>query len=115
MSTCNDFTAKTVKEKIKRLVSENARMITDGYSTYKSLAKEFQNMNVEKVPSKEAHIKLPWVHIAIGNAKKVLQGIHQHTKREYIQNYLDEFCYKLNRRYYENGIFDRILVASLLN
>ena len=115
MSICDDFTAKTAKEKIKRLVSENARMITDGYSTYKSLAKEFQNMNVEKVPSKEAHIKLPWVHIAIGNAKKVLQGIHQHTKREYIQNYLDEFCYKLNRRYYENEIFDRILVASLLN
>ena len=47
-------------------------------------------MVAEKVPSKQAHIQLPWVHTAIGNAKKVLQGIHQHVKPEYLQNYLDE-------------------------
>ncbi|MEN7548167.1 IS1595 family transposase, partial [Rapidithrix thailandica] len=42
------------------------------------------------------------------------QGIYQQTRTEYLQNYLDEFCYKLNRRYFENNIFDRILVACTL-
>ncbi|MFT5619383.1 MAG: hypothetical protein ACI85I_002626, partial [Arenicella sp.] len=51
---------------------------------------------------------------AIGNAKKVLKGIHQQTQPEYLQNYLDEFCYKLNRRYFGNDIFDRILIACTL-
>ena len=113
MAVCADFTVETARDTIKRHMAKNAKMITDGYSTYQSLAAEFE-MDVKKVPSKQAHIKLPWVHTAIGNAKKVLQGIYQHTQPEYLQNYLDEFCYKLNRRYFENDIFYRILVACTL-
>ena len=113
MTVCADFTVETARNTIKRHVAQNAKMITDGYSTYQSLAGEFE-MDVENVPSKQAHIKLPWVHTAIGNAKKVLQGIYQHTRTEYLQNYLDEFCYKLNRRYFGNDIFGRILVACTL-
>ncbi|UZR99114.1 IS1595 family transposase [Chondrinema litorale] len=112
-AVCADFTVETARNTITRHVAQNAKMITDGYSTYQSLAGEFA-MDVEKVPSKQAHIKLPWVHTAIGNAKKVLQGIYQHTRPGYLQNYLDEFCYKLNRRYFENDIFDRILIACTL-
>jgi hypothetical protein len=114
MVVCPDFTVGTARETIKKNVAKSAKMITDGYSTYQSLAKEFEGMDVEKTPSKEAHIKLPWVHTAIGNAKKVLQGIYQHTKPEYLQSYLDEFCYKLNRRYFGNDIFGRILIACTL-
>jgi hypothetical protein len=115
MSVYNDFTVETAKNIITKHIAKNTKMITDGYSTYKSLAKEFKNMDVEKTPSKQAHIKLPWVHTAIGNAKKVLQEIHQHIKPEYLQNYLDEFCYKLNRRCFDYGIFDRVLVACTLS
>ncbi|MBK5261321.1 MAG: IS1595 family transposase, partial [Peptostreptococcaceae bacterium] len=28
------------------------------------------------------------------------------------QGYLDEFCYKFNRRYFGERIFDRLLLAS---
>jgi len=111
MNVCHDFSAVTAKNIIQKHVQTNARMVTDGYSTYQKLQKEFENMDVEKIPSKQAHVKLPWVHTAIGNAKNVLKGIHQQAKTEYLQNYLDEFCYKLNRRYFENNIFERVLIA----
>lgn len=111
MTVCDDFSAITAKNIIQSHVNANAKMLTDGYSTYQKLQKEFENMDAEKTPSNQAHIKLPWVHTAIGNAKKVLQGIYQHVKPEYLQNYLDEFCYKLNRRYFGNNIFDRVLIA----
>jgi hypothetical protein len=114
MKVCQKFDKGTAKSTIRKHIEENAKMITDGYPTYKALEKEFENMVTEKVPSKEAHIALPWVHTAIGNVKKVLQGIHQHVKPEYLQNYLDEFCYKLNRRYFGEAIFDRILLACTL-
>ena len=114
MAVCADFSQQTAKNTIKMRVTENAKMITDGYSTYQALIKEFETLEVEHIPQKLAHVKLPWVHSAIGNAKKVLKGIHQHTKPEYLQNYLDEFCYKLNRRYFGNNIFDRIIIASTL-
>jgi transposase-like protein len=113
MIICDNLKVDTARKTIKENIDSDARIITDGYSTYKALTKEF-TMHVQKVPAKQAHIKLPWVHTAIGNAKKVLQGIYQHTKPEYLQNYLDEFCYKINRRYFHNNIFDRILIACTL-
>jgi hypothetical protein len=30
-----------------------------------------------------------------------------------MQNYLDEFCYKLNRRYFGQKLFDRLIIASI--
>lgn len=30
-----------------------------------------------------------------------------------MQNYLDEFCYKLNRRYFGQKLFDRLILASI--
>ncbi|MDR2763597.1 MAG: IS1595 family transposase, partial [Tannerella sp.] len=34
-------------------------------------------------------------------------------KPEYLQNYLNEFCYKFNRRYFGEWQFERLLVASV--
>lgn len=109
------FDKETAKGIIEKNIEKNTKMITDGYKTYKALEKEFDNMITDKIPSNQAHIKLPWVHTAIGNAKKVLQGIFHKVNPEYLQNYLDEFCYKLNRRYFGLNIFDRTLIACTLN
>jgi len=54
---------------------------------------------------------LKWVHIAISNAKRTLLGIYHKIKGMYLQNYLDEFCYKLNRRYVNEKLFERLTVA----
>ena len=32
---------------------------------------------------------------------------------QHIQNYLDEFCYKFNRRYFGDKLSDRLLIAAL--
>jgi hypothetical protein len=39
---------------------------------------------------------LQWVHIAIANLKRTLLGVYHRINQEYLQLYLDEFCYKLN-------------------
>ncbi|MCF8299364.1 MAG: IS1595 family transposase, partial [Saprospiraceae bacterium] len=33
----------------------------------------------------------------------------------YLQLYLDEFCYKLNRRYFGDRLFDRLAIAMSNN
>jgi hypothetical protein len=53
------------------------------------------------------------VHTAICNFRKILLGIHHGVKSEYLQNYLNEFCYKFNRRYFNPNIFDRLIIASI--
>ena len=56
---------------------------------------------------------LTWVHTMISNAKRSLPGVHHMASKKYIQNYLDEFCYKVNRRYYGEELFDRLLIACV--
>jgi hypothetical protein len=36
-------------------------------------------------------------------------------KIKYLQAYLNEFCYKLNRRYFGEKLFDRLIIATIKN
>jgi len=49
----------------------------------------------------------------ISNAKRNLLGINHQIKDDYLQNYLNEFCYKTNRRYCVVNLFDRLMVAAV--
>lgn len=80
------------------------------YTNFKSLVKE----HVSRVIPKElVGTLLPWVHIAISNAKRQLLDIHHDICPEYLQSYLNEFCYKFNRRYFCDNVFERMLVACV--
>jgi hypothetical protein len=50
---------------------------------------------------------LTWVHIAISNLKRFLLGTFHGTTKCYLQNYLNEFCYRFNRRVWEAEIPNR--------
>lgn len=55
---------------------------------------------------------LPWVHIAISNAKTLLADMYHGVKPEFLQEYLNEFCHKFNRRYFGEDLFDRLVMIS---
>ncbi len=52
---------------------------------------------------------LPWVHIAIGNLKVFLLRTFPGVPRKYLQEHLNEFRYRLNRRFVEKQIPKRML------
>jgi hypothetical protein len=52
---------------------------------------------------------LPWVHVAMANLKRFILGTFHGTSLVYIQEYLNEFCYRFNRRFWENQIPLRLL------
>jgi len=56
---------------------------------------------------------LPWVHIAIGNLKAFLLGTYHGVSSRYLQEYLNEFCYRFNRRGWETELPLRLLNACL--
>ena len=43
--------------------------------------------------------------------KRTLLGVYHKIKGKYLQLYLDEFYYKLNRRYFGNKLFERLILA----
>lgn len=47
---------------------------------------------------------LPWVHVAIGNLKAFLLGTYQGVSSKHLQEYLNEFCYRFNRRSWEREV-----------
>ncbi len=73
---------------------------------------DYVETHVSEKSSKQTTIStLKWVHIAISNAKRNLLGVYHKIKGKYLQLYLDEFCYKLNRRNFGNRLFDRLTLA----
>ena len=64
-------------------------------------------------PPEEANAWLPLVHIMIGNMKKFINGTFHGVSSRYLQEYLDEFCYRFNRRFWEPELPLRLLNACL--
>ena len=65
------------------------------------------------IPKEKVGEVLPWVHIAISNAKRQILNTFHDAKPEFLQRYLDEFCYKFNRRFLGEALFNRLLVACV--
>ena len=88
--------------------------MTDGYRGYSRLKNSIKQHSVTICKDKnEVGKAFPWVHTAISNAKKICLGIHHSIKDVYMQNYLNEFCYKFNRKYFGDKLFNRLLITSV--
>ena len=120
---CRFFKMKVLEshssEEINEVVNDNidnmSIVFSDKSTSYFDISK-YVDVHVSEISSKETTVKtLPWVHIAISNAKRTLLGIYHKIKGKYLQAYLDEFCYKLNRRYFGDKLFDRLAIAMTDN
>ncbi len=60
-----------------------------------------------------ATTKLRWVHLAIMLAKQFILGTYHGVSRKYLQRYLDEFCYRYNRRFKDSKLYENLLRACL--
>ncbi len=106
---------KKLKRSRPNTYDERCIVFSDKSTSYIDIA-DYVDVHVSEESTKETTVKnLPWVHITISNAKRTLLGIHHKIKGKYLQFYLDEFCYKLNRRYFGEKLFDRLAVAMSNN
>ncbi len=112
MIVANDLKASTIYEHVQSNIAYNSLVKTDNYKSYTNLKGLVWVHQAETVMPKEAAKVLPWIHTMISNAKRNLLGIHHMISKKYFQDYLDEFCYKVNRRYFGEQLFNRLLFAS---
>ena len=47
------------------------------------------------------------------NAKALFKDMYHGIKTEFLQEYLNEFCYKFNRMHFNDRTFDRLMIASV--
>ena len=114
MTVIDSLTAIGIEYEVAHQINKEATVMTDGFKSYSKLNKIVNEHKVVVVKDKKQIGKVfPWVHKAISNAKRLFLGIHHGIKECYMQNYLDEYCYKFNRRYFGEKLFDRLLIATV--
>ena len=95
-----------------RHIEADQTIKTDDYPSYNVLDVVFHHLG-DSIKPQEAMEKLPWVHILIGNAKSFIRGTYHGVSHKHLQSYLNEFCYRFNRRFNEFQITDKLLTACL--
>lgn len=103
--------ADDINECIQESIDEKTIVITDKTIRYVDIHRHVEGHVTIYSDKESTNTTLKWVHIAISNAKRVILGVYHCIKGKNLQLYLNEFCYKLNRRYFGEGLFDRLLVA----
>jgi len=94
-----------------KYVSKDAEIITDKWRGYTPLKKEF--LKLKQVASEDGK-NFKELHIHIMNIKGWLRGIHHHCSKEHMQNYLDEYHFRYNRRSNMGTIFD-VLIRKMVH
>jgi len=95
---------------MKDHIATGAKVTTDQWTGYGPLTKTFENL--VRIPSGKKGSNFPELHRAVMNLKGWLRGMHHHVGD--LQDYLDEYCYRFNRSFMKEGIFDN-LMARMVN
>ena len=111
MKVLYDHNAETINNVIADNFNEKSIVFSDKSTSYVNISDYVETHITEKSDKKVTETTLKWVHIATSNATRTLLGVFHKIKGKYLQLYLNEFCYKLNRRYFSGGVFERLTLA----
>jgi hypothetical protein len=113
MKVLPDLKAETVNAVVEEWVDGQSKIKSDDSTSYVGLSGKVKEHEAKVILNKDIEKELPWVHIAISNAKSwILSNFHK-VNKDYLQSYLNEFCYNFNRRHMANRLFDKLLLACV--
>jgi len=92
-------------------VAKGSEIRTDGLNIYHSLSENGYTLNQIKYDPNSQPEHLHWTHIIISNAKAFIGGTFHGLDAIHLQRYLNEFCYRFNRRWFKSGVFSRLIKA----
>jgi len=114
MKAVKSVNHKTVKDFVNKRISEGQKVHTDALAALNIIGEKHEH-EARVTPSGKVDQWLPWVHITIGNLKAFLLGTFHGVSGKYLQEYLDEFCYRFNRRFFEVEIPNRLLNLAVIH
>ena len=97
-----------------RSIAQGSTLKTDGWGAYRRVAQAgYKHRATVTGSGRNAVAKFPWVHTFIGNLKRMILGTHHSVSPKHLAGYLAEYAYRVNRRWMEASLFDRLIVASV--
>ena len=113
MFVIEDLKSESIDEKVKMYINPDSTIKLDVSKSYTNFSKIVKKHIHQIIEPKQVGKVLPWVYIAIANAKRLLQDVYHDIRSEYLQNYLNEFCWKFNRRNFGEALSDKLTVVAI--
>ena len=110
MKVIEAVSTKEIKKTAEEYIKKGSIVSTDGHSSYKQLRENYIHKSQNYYESDNEEF-LKWLHVIIGNAKVFIMGTYHGLGDKFLQAYLDEFCYRFNRRFNPKQLFGRLLNA----
>ncbi len=108
MKAVDQVTQDNVKAFAQGAIAPGQILHNDAFAALRVLAEGHHHV-AKVTPLELSDEWLSWVHIVISNFKSYVLGTYHGISGRYMQEYLDEFCYRLNQRFWENQIPNRLL------
>ena len=108
----NAFTQDDINDSMVAVAEQGSTFLTDGLGAWRGLNQVgFEHKLEANANVPEGVEPFPCVHTLISNAKAWLAGTFHGLGATYLQDYLDEFCFRYNRRKMEHRLFERLVLA----
>jgi len=113
MNVVDDLKSSTITAIANKTIASGAKVSTDLFRSYNKLSKEGYHHLPEEFDYENNPDHLKWLHTVISNAKAFIAGTYHGLDAKHLQAYLNEYCYRFNRRLFKGQLFNRLLNACV--
>ena len=113
MKVVENGTIQEIQATTEKALDDKSSIKADKAKAYPKSFRKYENVELYDMSKHESGKVLPWSSKAITNSKNLIKAVHHAIEAPYLQNYLNEFCFKYNRRYFGEKVFDRLVVAAV--
>ena len=95
-----DYSAYSLETFITENIQPGSKVVTDSWSSYSSATQgQYHHVPINQSKEGKDNDSLYGVHLVISLVKRLINGTHQgRFEPKYLQNYLDEYVFRFNRR-----------------
>ena len=122
MFVIDNLSADTLDKIVRKHIDKDTVIVSDGSSSHINFEGYFKGYerHVESNVDSVVKTHLPWVHVVIGRCRSGIAAIHGEVDKQFLQLYLNEFCWKFNRRFFKDScdpkydLFDRLVKIAAI-
>lgn len=101
--------AEQLKTIFDKHIDKDAKILTDKWTGYSPLKEAYHITQEKSKPDQNFKV----MHRCVQQLKSWIRGIHHSVSPDYLQGYLDEFCYRINRSVHKESIFNNLLIRMM--